>query len=75
MLNIWETSQCKRQATVRTHEERCTGVAWHPHAGAAGRGEGVLALATGGVDGSAVLLGAEGKQLRRLQVSACPGLA
>jgi hypothetical protein len=68
MLSIWDATSCQRQQLVRTHDERTTGVAWHPHASASGRTDDVLALATGGVDGSAALLGGAGKQLRRLQV-------
>jgi hypothetical protein len=74
MLSIWDGAKCSKQASVRTHDERCTGLAWHPHAGASGRSEGVLALATGGVDGSAVLLDAQGKQLRRIKVRCCLAL-
>lgn len=80
MLSTWTAPGCKRVWAVRAHEERCTGVAWHPHAASeavlegvvAGGSDaqpsssGVVALATASADCTARLWSPAGKLLRAL---------
>ncbi|CAL8460668.1 g198 [Coccomyxa elongata] len=64
LLKLWSIPGCQRQLTIKAHADRVTGLAWHPHAGAPGQGEDAPALVTGGVDSTARLWSASGKQLR-----------
>ncbi|EIE25482.1 WD40 repeat-like protein [Coccomyxa subellipsoidea C-169] len=66
LLKLWTVPDCQKQITIKAHADRVTGVAWHPHAGAPGQGEDAPALVTGGVDTTARLWSASGKQLRTL---------
>lgn len=59
MLVCWDVSQgCRKQWGVRAHDERCTGLAWHPMANQAGA---TVALATGSADRTARLFNSAGE--------------
>lgn len=64
-LCVWAAPSCQRRFAVRAHEERCTGVAWHPQAGTS-QSELAVNLATGSADNTARLFTANGDLLRQL---------
>ena len=59
-VSLWRnlTRGCERALVVRAHDERISGVAWHP--AAAGAAPGVVAFATAACDKTAKLWSAEG---------------
>ena len=59
-VSLWRslTHGCERAVTVRAHEERVSGVAWHPDASRATPGE--VAFATAACDKTAKLWSADG---------------
>jgi len=65
LLVTWDVAQgCTKRWATRAHEERCTGVAWHPMADQAGAS---VALATGSADRTARLFSSTGKLVRTLE--------
>jgi len=69
-MSVWSVGEgCKKKWTVRAHEERCTGVVWHP--GSAGLVEDsasqAVCLATASADCTARLFTPSGKLLRKLE--------
>ena len=70
---VWKTDGCSRVSTVRAHEDRITGIAWHPSAcgatsSSAPAEEGdVLQVATACCDSTARLWSKSGKLLHTLE--------
>ena len=68
-VSLWRdlTGGCDRALVVRAHEERVSGVAWHPAADSAAAG--ALAFATAACDKTAKLWSADGASLFLAQAS------
>ena len=59
-VSVWNAADCAKQFAARSHDERCTDVAWHPAARLSQTAESVN-LATGGADGTAALMNGSGE--------------
>lgn len=49
VAKVWSVPACKMNASFQAHQERCTGIAWHPHA-QEDVPEETLSIATGSAD-------------------------
>eukprot|EP00891_Asterochloris_glomerata_P000483 jgi/Astpho2/483/e_gw1.00011.43.1_t len=66
LLKLWGLPACDKRLTIKAHEDRITGLAWHPAAGTHSQQQKVLALATAGSDCTAKLFSGQGDLLRTL---------
>ncbi|CAK0746230.1 hypothetical protein CVIRNUC_001676 [Coccomyxa viridis] len=65
LVKVWAVPACQKTRTIKAHDNRITGLAWHPHAGAPGQPDTAPILATGSADMSARLWSASGQELHR----------
>ncbi|DBA65631.1 TPA: hypothetical protein ACH3X2_002690 [Trebouxia sp. C0005] len=64
LLKLWLVPDCQKKLTIKAHDDRVTGIAWHP---SPSQTPGTVQLVTGSADKTARLFSGEGKQLGSLQ--------
>ncbi|DBB14069.1 TPA: hypothetical protein ACH3X3_001030 [Trebouxia sp. C0006] len=68
LLKLWSVPDCQKKLTIKAHDDRVTGIAWHP---SPSQTPGTVQLVTGSADKTARLFSGEGKQLGSLQAALC----
>eukprot|EP00955_Chlamydomonas_euryale_P092909 364743-Chlamydomonas_euryale.AAC.108 len=63
VVSLFRSTGCAKLLAAPVHEERCTDVSWHPHAGL-GQGSSAVHLATGCADSTAALLSESGANMQ-----------
>ncbi|KAL3132459.1 hypothetical protein ABBQ32_009012 [Trebouxia sp. C0010 RCD-2024] len=64
LVKLWSVPACQKQLTIKAHEDRVTGIAWHPDPA---QTPASVQLVTASADKTARLFSGEGKQLGTLQ--------